>query len=83
MSSPQTDVHDVDVIASAEVRLSESNPDIASEVIHTLVQQAYARMTPAKVHTYLPVLIVREVQGNLRSYDSTRADVLDLPTQRT
>jgi hypothetical protein len=52
-------------MASTEVELSDSFPDVALEVIHTLVQQAYSRMTPAKVHSYLPILVGREVRETL------------------
>ncbi len=37
-------------MASTEVQLTYSNPEVAPDVIHGLVQRAYARLTPAKVH---------------------------------
>ena len=82
MSSPPFGVDEPDVVASTEVRLTENNPDVAPDVIHTLVEQAYARLTPAKVSTFLPILIVREVQADLRIRKTARTDVLELPGQR-
>jgi hypothetical protein len=54
-------------MASVESELTDGYPDVAPGVIHTLVQQAYERMTPAKVHMYLPILIGREVRYTLRA----------------
>ena len=53
-------------MASTELDLGQRNPGVASDVIHTLVQRAFTRLAPAKVHTYLPILVVREVQAGLR-----------------
>lgn len=53
-------------LAATELQLSRRNPAVAAEVIHTLVQESYDRLTPAKVHNYLPILISREVQAELR-----------------
>ena len=53
-------------MASTELQLSEHNPAVSPEVIHTLVQKSYRRLTPAKVHSYLPILVSREVQSTLR-----------------
>ena len=63
----RVDEEDEREMESTEVELSSSNPDVDRELIQTLVQTAYDRLTPAKVHTYLPILIVREVQDGLRS----------------
>jgi hypothetical protein len=63
----QVDEEDTREMESIEVELTSSNPDVDRELIHTLVQTAYNRLTPAKVHTYLPILIVREVQAGLRT----------------
>ncbi len=52
-------------MATTESDLSDRYPDVALEEIHTLVQQAYSRMTPAKVHSYLPILVGREVRETL------------------
>jgi hypothetical protein len=52
-------------MAPTEFELSDSYPDVAPEVIHHLVEQAYSRMTPAKVHSYLPILVGREVRETL------------------
>jgi hypothetical protein len=64
--APQTAVGDEREMATTELDLGRSNPGVAPDVIHTLVRRAYARLTPAKVHTYLPILVVREVQADLR-----------------
>ena len=67
-ASPRIRMDDGDVreMASTESDLRYHNPDIAAAKIHTLVQRAYARLMPAKVHNYLPILIAREVQARLR-----------------
>lgn len=52
-------------MAATEVQLEQHNPAVAPELIHTLVQESYDRLTPAKVHNYLPILIAREVQAKL------------------
>jgi hypothetical protein len=36
-------------------------------VIHSLVQDVYDELSPAKVQSYLPILIVREVREILRT----------------
>jgi hypothetical protein len=66
-STPHADVGDEREMSATELDLGRSNPGVAPDVIHTLVQRAYARLTPAKVHTYLPILVVREVQAGLRA----------------
>jgi hypothetical protein len=53
-------------MAATELQLSQHNPAVSAEVIHTLVQKSYRRLTPAKVHHYLPILVSREVQATLR-----------------
>jgi hypothetical protein len=63
----QVDEEDEREMQSTEVELSSSNPDVDRDQIRALVQTAYDRLTPAKVHTYLPVLVAREVQDVLRS----------------
>ena len=51
-----------------DLELSNGNPGVDRVVIHTLVQQAYDRLTPARVHNFLPILIGREVQAGLRAH---------------
>ena len=60
---PEDDAH---ALAATEVRLAHHNPAVSTEVIHTLVQKSYRRLTPAKVHRYLPILVSREVEATLR-----------------
>jgi hypothetical protein len=55
-----------DEIADSETELRGLEPGVDGEVIHSLVQNAYDELTPAKVHTYLPILVVREVRQILR-----------------
>jgi hypothetical protein len=54
-------------IASSECELRRLNPGVDGDVIHGLVQRAYDGLTPAKVHGFLPILIVREVREILRA----------------
>ena len=53
-------------IAASETELRGLEPGVDDEVIHRLVQSAYDELTPAKVHTYLPILVLREVRQVLR-----------------
>lgn len=53
-------------MAGTERELVEQNPAVPAEVIHTLVQKSYRRLTPAKVHSYLPILVTRDVKATLR-----------------
>ncbi len=57
-----------DIITSSETELRRHNPDVDRDVIHSLVRASYDRLTPAKVRTYLPILVVREVNENLRTH---------------
>lgn len=66
MVSSEDRVDDGREMASTELELSEHNPAVPPEEIHTLVQKSYRRLTPAKVHSYLPILVSREVQATLR-----------------
>ena len=68
MTSRQVPVDDSDrEMASTESELRHDYPEVADEVIHTLVRQAYSDLTPAKVHSFLPILVVRDVQARLRA----------------
>jgi hypothetical protein len=55
-----------DDIAASETELRRLEPDTDSDVIHDLVQTAYDELMPAKVHSYVPILIVHEVRDILR-----------------
>ena len=57
---------DRDEIAASETELRGLEPDVDGGVIQSLVQSAYDELTPAKVSTYLPILVVREVRQILR-----------------
>lgn len=54
-------------IATSESELRRLEPGVEGEVIHSLVQGVYDELSPAKVTSYLPILIVREVREILRS----------------
>ncbi len=54
-----------DLTASEEV-LRQLAPDVDGEVIEGLVQTAYDDLMPAKVDSYVPILIVHEVRDILR-----------------
>ncbi len=53
-------------LASIESAVASRNPAVPATTVHTLVQQSYDRLTPAKVHNYLPILVSREVQAELK-----------------
>ena len=59
-------------MASTESLLERDYPSVAPDTIHVLVQQAYTAMTPAKIHNFLPILVVRDVQARLRSLAAQR-----------
>ena len=53
-------------IAISEAELRRLEPQVDGEVIQHLVQTAYEELMPAKVHSYVPILVVREVRDILR-----------------
>jgi hypothetical protein len=69
MTIQEPSIADVDQseIAWSEAELHRLEPEVEGEVIHTLVQGVYDDLSPAKVTSYLPILIVREVREILRS----------------
>jgi cell pole-organizing protein PopZ len=67
MSSPQLTHADEEArLAAAESDLAHDFPHVDRDVIHDLVQRAYAHLMPAKVRDYLPLLVAREVRSSLR-----------------
>ena len=64
---PAIDGRDAKEMASTESALRQRNPRVSPELIHGLVQHVYANLMPAKVHTYLPILISRQVQSRLNA----------------
>jgi hypothetical protein len=66
ISSEDRTMDDGREMAGTELELVEQNPAVPAEVIHTLVQRSYRRLTPAKVHSYLPILVTRDVKATLR-----------------
>jgi hypothetical protein len=53
-------------MASVEAELADEFRDVHTDTIHALVTQGYAGFTPAKVTSYLPILVIRQVQTRLR-----------------
>jgi hypothetical protein len=72
MISSEDRVDDGREMAATELQLSQRNPAVPPEVIHTLVQKSYHRLTPAKVHHYLSILVSRDVQATLRRRRTAR-----------
>lgn len=72
-SQPRNSDPDGPVLASAESELLARFPEVPGGVIHGLVVDSYRHLTPAKVHTYLPILIARSVRTQLRTRPVTRA----------
>ena len=64
-TSPQVKDDALHDIALTEIELCDSYPDVPPDMIHTLTQQTYSRMIPAKVHGYLHILVGREVRDPL------------------
>ena len=54
-----------DEIAMSEAELSRLEPQVDGEVIQQLVRKANDDLMPAKVHSYVPILVVREVRDIL------------------
>lgn len=52
-------------IVSTESELTRRYPHVGSDVIHTLVEESYTRLLPAKVTSYLPILVARDVRDRL------------------
>ena len=52
-------------ISSSVAELARLEPNVDLGLIHRLVQQTYEDLMPAKVHSYLPILIVHEVRDIL------------------
>ena len=49
----------VSEISMSEAELRRLEPNIDSGLIHRLVQQTYDELMPAKVHSYVPILVSR------------------------
>jgi hypothetical protein len=64
----QDDRYDRDKAAS-ETELEDRFPDVDVQVIHTLVEDSYDRLTPAKVDIYLPILVAHDVKDSLQDLD--------------
>jgi hypothetical protein len=53
-------------VSMAELR--RLAPQVDDEVIRGLVQSAYDELMPAKVHNYVPILIVHQVRDIIQSH---------------
>ena len=53
-------------IAASEAELHRLEPEVDEDLIQGLVQAAHDELMPAKVHSYVPLLIVRQVRDILR-----------------
>ncbi len=53
-------------IAAAEAEVRRLQPEADDAVIQDLVQTAYDELMPAKVHSYVSILIVHQVRDILR-----------------
>jgi hypothetical protein len=60
------EVRDDREISVSEAELHRLEPAVDREVIHRLVQRSHDELMPAKVHNYVPILIVHEVRDILR-----------------
>jgi len=70
VTTPSAPTEDLNrTIASSETELASRYPDVGSDVIHALVQESYTRLTPAKVHSFLPILVAREVRHRLHDLE--------------
>ena len=56
---------DVSEVSRSEAELARLEPHVDSDVIHRLVEQTYEDLMPAKVRSFLPILIVHEVRDIL------------------
>jgi len=66
MTQEQHLTHEFPEMASTEADLAYEFRDVDPQTIHTLVAEAYTSLTPAKVTSFLPILVRRIVQTRLR-----------------
>jgi hypothetical protein len=66
LAEPEVEERNIDEIAASEAELRRLEPQADEAVIQGLVQIAYDELMPAKVHNYVPLLIVRQVRDILR-----------------
>ena len=69
-TQPPNDERNHDDLAASEEELHRLAPDVDGEVIEGLVQTAYDELMPAKVHSYVPILIVHQVRDILHGRKS-------------
>jgi hypothetical protein len=53
-------------LAASQAELHRLAPDVDDGIIERLVETAYDELMPAKVHSYVPILIVHQVRDILR-----------------
>jgi len=66
MTPPQSLANEDREMASVEAELADEFRDVDPQTIHALVAEGYAALTPAKVTSFLPILVIRSVQTRLR-----------------
>jgi hypothetical protein len=55
-------------MASVEATLGREFPSVAPDTIHGYVARSFDAMTPAKVTTFLPILVAREARTHLQTH---------------
>ena len=68
-------------LTSAAADLAAEFPDVPHEVILRLVQETANRYQAAKVRTFLPILVAKDVRAVLRGRSQLPAQVVRLPEQ--
>jgi hypothetical protein len=64
---PEVAERNISEVAASEAELHRLEPQVDEAVIQGLVQTAYDELMPAKVHNYVPLLIVHRVRDILRA----------------
>jgi hypothetical protein len=65
LAEPGAAERNIDEIAASEAELHRLEPQADEELIHGLVRAASDELMPAKVHNYVPLLIMRQVRDTL------------------
>jgi imidazolonepropionase-like amidohydrolase len=64
-TDPGVQERDQKEVAASEAELHRLEPELDEDVIQRLVAEAHQNLMPAKVHAYVPILIVRQVRETL------------------
>lgn len=65
-AGPAVEKRNQSEIAASEAELHRLEPQASEAVIQDLVRTAYDELMPAKVHSFVPILIVHHVRDILR-----------------